>query len=74
MIGRSLGRKTSQLGWMNCISLVPASLQQLSACHADNAYLAFDDICPGFQHLFDDSHGAMLLFMWYLHQKGVVYA
>ena len=26
---------------------------------------AFDDICSGFQQLFDDSHGAMHLLMWH---------
>ena len=32
---------------------------------------AFDDICRGFQHLFDDSHGAMRLLMWHQCQKDV---
>ena len=32
---------------------------------------AFDDICRGFQHLFDDSHGAMHLLMWHLCQEDV---
>ena len=32
---------------------------------------AFDDIRRGFQHLFDDSHGAMRLLMWHPCQKDV---
>ena len=32
---------------------------------------AFDDIRHGFQHLFDDSHGAMRLLMWHPCQKDV---
>ena len=34
-------------------------------CHA------FDDIRRGFQHHFDDSHGAMRLLMWHPRQKDV---
>ena len=30
---------------------------------------AFGDIRLGFQHLFDDSHGAMRLFVWHPYQK-----
>ena len=33
--------------------------------------LLFDDICRGFQHLFDDNHGAMRLPMWHPCQKDV---
>ena len=32
---------------------------------------AFHDIRLGFRHLFDDSHGAMRLFMWHPCQKEV---
>ena len=32
---------------------------------------AFDDIRRGFQHRFDDSHGAMRLLMWHPCQKDV---
>ena len=32
---------------------------------------AFDDIRRGFQHLFDDSHGAMRLLVWHPCQKDV---
>ena len=32
---------------------------------------ASHDIRLGFQHLFDDSHGAMRLFMWHLCLKDV---
>ena len=32
---------------------------------------AFDDIRRGFQHLFDDSRGAMRLLMWHPCQKDV---
>ena len=32
---------------------------------------AFHDIRLGFRHLFDDSHGAMRLFMWHPCQKDV---
>ena len=34
---------------------------------------AFDDIRRGFQHLFDDSRGAMRLLMWHPCQKDVAY-
>ena len=32
---------------------------------------AFSDIRRGFQHLFEDSHGAMRLLMWHPCQKDV---
>ena len=33
--------------------------------------LASDDICRGFQHLFDDNHVAMRLLMWHPRQRDV---